>query len=202
MFKLRNSCVPAFLLIASCTPGGTAAFGIFPAQQRSRLKSDLLELCTDTKRGLTETPEQRRKIATLFEQLERTNPTKKPLKSDKVNGVWSLQYTTSDSILGRNGAPRVGPILQKIDTKNLRAENTEVVRYLNVFDVPRKVTANLDPQSDKLTNVKFDRFSVGPVGFDAPESFRGFLDITYLDDELRLTRGDKGNIFVLTRMSD
>eukprot|EP00567_Pseudictyota_dubia_P010657 CAMPEP_0197452262 /NCGR_PEP_ID=MMETSP1175-20131217/31620_1 /TAXON_ID=1003142 /ORGANISM="Triceratium dubium, Strain CCMP147" /LENGTH=160 /DNA_ID=CAMNT_0042985229 /DNA_START=264 /DNA_END=746 /DNA_ORIENTATION=- len=155
-----------------------------------------------TKRGLAETPEQREKIASLFEQLERTNPVKKPLNSDKVNGVWSLRYTTSDSILGRNGSPRVGPILQKIDTENLCAENSEVVRYFNIIDVPRRVTAILTPQSDRLTNVQFDRFSVGPVGFKAPESFRGFLDVTYLDDELRLTRGDKGNIFVLTRFSD
>ena len=32
---------------------------------------------------------------------------------------------------------------------------------------------------------------LGPVGFDAPDSFRGSLDITYLDEDVRLTRGDK-----------
>jgi hypothetical protein len=42
---------------------------------------------------------------------------------------------------------------------------------------------------------------LGPIGFDAPkDKFKGALDITYLDEEFRLTRGDKGNIFVLTRM--
>lgn len=202
MCRLQASCVTAILLFGSISTGRMDAFGILPAQRRFQLKSELLDLCSDTERGLSETPEQRQKIASLFEQLERTNPIRKPLKSDKVNGVWSLQYTTSDSILGRNGSPRVGPILQKIDTTNLRAENSETVRYLNVFDVPRKVTANLEPQSDRLTNVKFDRFSVGPVGFKAPESFRGYLDVTYLDDQVRLTRGDKGNIFVLTRLSE
>jgi hypothetical protein len=63
------------------------------------------------------------------------------------------------------------------------------------------VTAELSPVNGKLTDVKFKRFTLGPIGFDAPDSFRGSLDITYLDDEVRLTRGDKGNIFVLTRMS-
>mmetsp|Transcript_57112 Transcript_57112/g.170224 ORF Transcript_57112/g.170224 Transcript_57112/m.170224 type:complete len:199 (-) Transcript_57112:420-1016(-) len=181
---------------------GTDAFGIFPAQRRSQLKFELLGLCTVTERGLTETPEQRQRIANIFEQLEQTNPTSKPLKSEKVNGAWSLQYTTSDSILGRNGSPRIGPIIQRIDTNNLCAENSEVVRYLRVFDMPRKVTARLDPQSDRLTNVQFERFSVGPIAFNAPKSFKGFLDVTFLDDDLRLTRGDKGNIFVLTRLSD
>lgn len=199
MLRLQASCVTLFLTLI---PGCVNGFGIFPTQRRSQIKSELLDLCTDTERGLKETPEQRQKIDTLFQELEKINPTKAPLKSDKVDGVWSLRYTTSDSILGRNGSPRVGPILQTIDTKNLRAENTEVVRYFNVFDVPRKVTAKLDPQSDRLTNVQFDRFSVGPVGFNAPDSFRGFLDVTYLDDDVRLTRGDKGNIFVLTRLDE
>lgn len=70
---------------------------------------------------------------------------------------------------------------------------------LNVVKVPRKVTAALSPQSDKLTNVQFKTFQIGPLGFKAPEQLKGYLDITYLDDDLRLTRGDKGNIFVLTR---
>jgi hypothetical protein len=115
-----------------------------------------------------------------------------------VNGVWSLDYTTSALILGKGGFKRVGPILQKIDTKSLYAENTEVVDYFGI-KVPRKITADLDPQNNQLTNVQFKRFELGPIGFDAPESFKGYLDVTYLDKDLRLTRGDKGNIFVLTR---
>ncbi len=136
----------------------------------------------------------------LFQKLETLNPTPKPLRSKLVNGNWNLEYTTSDSILGKGGFPRVGPIVQLIDTDSLRAENSETVAYFGVVNVPRKVSAELIPQSDKLTNVQFKKFSIGPVGFDAPESFKGSLDVTYLDDDLRLTRGDKGNIFVLTRM--
>lgn len=136
----------------------------------------------------------------LFEQLENLNPTSNPLTKPTVNGDWSLDYTTSDSILGKGGFPRVGPIIQNIDTTTLSAKNSEVVKYFYLFDVPRSVTAELSPVSSKLTDVKFKRFTLGPVGFDAPESFRGSLDITYLDEEVRLTRGDKGNIFVLTRM--
>jgi hypothetical protein len=74
------------------------------------------------------------------------------------------------------------------------------VDVLLFFKVPRKITAVLSPQSDRLTNVQFKKFQLGPVGFDAPETFKGYLDVTYLDDDLRLTRGDKGNIFVLSRV--
>lgn len=188
------------ILVLIATLPLVSSFSFITQPQRTKLKDQILELSNETKRGLTATPEQKDEMDKLFSKLERLNPTTKPLKSQLVNGDWSLEYTTSDSILGKGGFPRIGPIVQKIDTESLSAENSEVVAYFGIIPVPRKVTAELSPQSDKLTNVQFKRFSLGPVGFDAPESFKGFLDVTYLDDDLRLTRGDKGNIFVLTRM--
>lgn len=178
----------------------TSSFNFISQPQRIKLKNEILELASSSQRGLTETPEQREKMSQLFSKLEKLNPTTKPLKSNLVNGDWSLEYTTSDSILGRGDFPRIGPIVQKIDTTTLSAENSETVNYFGFLKVPRKVSAKLDPQSDSFTNVQFKRFTVGPVGFDAPASFRGSLDVTYLDDDFRLSRGDKGNIFVLTKM--
>ena len=81
----------------------------------------------------------------------------------------------------------------------LRAANSEVVSYFGI-QVPRQITAELTPQNARLTNVQFKKFAIGPLRFGAPEFFKGKLDITYLDQDLRLTRGDKGNLFVLTKM--
>lgn len=171
--------------------------------RRSQLKKDILDLASATDRGLTATDDQKAEMQNLFMDLEALNPTRDPLIVTKnkpsVNGDWSLDYTTSDAILGKGGFPRIGPIIQNIDTTTLSAKNSEVVRYA-VVDVPRSISAELSPVDGKYTDVKFKRFTLGPVGFDAPDKFRGALDITYLDDEVRLTRGDKGNIFVLTRM--
>ena len=175
----------------------SSSFSLLTQPQRTKLKGQIIELANETNRGRTATPEQKDEMQTLFAKLEKLNPTNKPLKSQLVNGDWSLDYTTSESILGK--FPRIGPIVQKIDTETLSAENSEVVSYFGV-NVPRKVTAELFPQSNQLTNVQFKRFSLGPVGFDAPESFKGFLDVTYLDDDFRLTRGNAENIFVLTRL--
>ena len=170
--------------------------------RRTKLKEDILNLAAETKRGLIETEEQAEDMQNLFAQLEKLSPTVNPItnKNSKLNGDWSLDYTTSASILGKGGAPRIGPIIQNIDTTTLSARNSEVLRYGGIFDVPRSVSAELSPVNGKLTDVQFKRFQLGPIGFNAPESFKGSLDITYLDDEDRLTRGDKGNIFVLTRM--
>lgn len=172
--------------------------------RRSELKKQIMSLASETKRGLTATNEQKEQMQGLFAELEKLNPTTNPLiindKKPSVNGDWSLDYTTSDSILGKGGFPRVGPIIQNIDTTTLSAKNSEIVQYFFLIPVPRSVTAELSPVNGKFTDVKFKRFQLGPIGFDAPDTFRGALDITYLDDDMRLTRGDKGNIFVLTRM--
>lgn len=166
------------------------------------LKSDILNLARKVERGFTETPAEKESMLSLFEQLEKKNKYKDSLKSSLINAVWNLEYTTSDSILGRGGSKRVGPILQTIDGTNLSAKNTETVNYFGVLKVPRSVTATLVPLTGSKVAVQFKKFTLGPIGFNAPESFRGELDITYIDEDLRLSRGDKGNIFVLTRYAD
>lgn len=174
----------------------------FISSRRDKLKSDILKLARQTQRGLTEDSNEKKRMRELFEELEGLNPNKLSLSSKLVNAVWLLEYTTSDSILGRGGDPRIGPILQAIDAEKLRAENSEVVRYFNALNIPRKVTAELKPLTSTKVAVQFKKFTVGPFSFNAPASFKGELDITYVDDGLRLSRGDKGNIFVLTRYSD
>ena len=50
--------------------------------------------------------------------------------------------------------------------------------------------------------VQFKTFRLlGFIPVTAPDAARGALDITYVDEELRVSRGDKGNLFVL-RMAD
>ena len=62
------------------------------------------------------------------------------------------------------------------------------------------VRATLEPRDDGRTaDVQFRRFGVGWLRMPAPKSARGVLETTYLDDELRVGRGDKGNTFVLVR---
>ena len=57
-------------------------------QNKQAIKSELLTLSKSVQRGLTETKDQRERIISLFEQLERSSPTKSPLASDKLSAVW------------------------------------------------------------------------------------------------------------------
>ncbi|CAN1813036.1 Probable plastid-lipid-associated protein 4, chloroplastic [Linum perenne] len=81
---------------------------------------------------------------------------------------------------------------QAINVDTLRAQNMESWPFFN------QVTADLTPLNARKVAVKFDYFKIlGLIPVKAPERARGELEITYLDEELRVSRGDKGNLFVL-----
>ena len=65
--------------------------------------------------------------------------------------------------------------------------------------VAPQVRAELAPTSASAVDVQFIEFRVGPIKVKAPETAKGALDTTYLDEEVRVSRGDKGNLFVLVK---
>jgi hypothetical protein len=59
------------------------------------LKAEILALSKSVNRGLTESPEERKRILEIFEEMEKMNPTRSPLVNPNVNAIWNLEYTTS-----------------------------------------------------------------------------------------------------------
>ncbi|XP_075477204.1 putative plastid-lipid-associated protein 4, chloroplastic isoform X2 [Primulina tabacum] len=89
-----------------------------------------------------------------------------------------------------------GKIYQAINVDTLRAQNMETWPFFN------QATANLVPLNEKRAAVKFDSFKIAAlIPVKSRGSGRGQLEITYLDDELRVSRGNQGNLFIL-RMAD
>ncbi|TVU45477.1 hypothetical protein EJB05_04966 [Eragrostis curvula] len=165
------------------------------AKKAERLKEELLAAIAPLERGAEATPEDKEGVEQIVRQLEAVNQVKEPLKSELLNGKWELLYTTSTSIL-QPQRPKFlrpfGKIYQAINADTLRAQNMETWPYFN------QVTANLVPLSSKRVAVKFDYFKIfSLIPIKAPGSGKGELEITYLDEELRISRGDKGNLFVL-----
>ena len=139
-------------------------------------------------------------VLSHVEALEKENPTPKPLESPLLSGRWRLVFTTSESILGTRRMRPFRPrrrILQDINAGKLTAKNEEWV--LGGL-LRNSVRARLEPRDDGATvDVIFKRFGIGWLKLPAPKSARGVLTTTYLDDEMRISRGDRGNIFVLVK---
>jgi hypothetical protein len=184
--------------LASMFSGNASSSG--SSAKRDAAKQDLLDAIAPLKRGLLADDDDAQRVDDLARQLERLNPTPKPLASPLINGRWELLYTTSAGILGKSKPAFLrpsGPIYQILDAENLRARNRETAPLYNT------VSADLRPLSQSKVAVQFDVFGLfgGLIKINAPPSAKGELDMTYLDEELRVSRGDKGNLFVL-RMVD
>lgn len=164
-------------------------------KSREDLKKELTEAIAPLDRGSESSFEDQERVDQIARELEAVNPTKEPLKSNYLNGKWELLYTTSRSIL-QPQRPKIlrpfGKIYQSINIDSLRAQNMETWPYFN------QVTADLVPLNSRRVAVKFDTFKIGGlIPIKAPERASGELEITYLDEEIRVSRGDKGNMFIL-----
>jgi len=167
------------------------------AGARVTAKAALFEAIEGLQRGVTASPEQQAEVDACARALERLNPNPASLKAGCINGRWELMYTTSVSILGSTRPPflrPLGPIYQTIDARRLRAKNQETSPFFS------SVTAELTPTSKSGVNVQFKTFRLlGFIPVTAPEAAKGSLDTTYVDSEVRISRGNKANLFVLVQ---
>jgi hypothetical protein len=147
--------------------------------------------------------------------------------SDRLNGDWRLLYTTSRGLLNLDRFPflQLGQIYQCIRVNNNSIYNIAEFSGLPYLEGLVSVTAKFEPLSIRRVQVKFERSIVGlarVVNYKTPTDFiqqiesgkkftafdvainsdnqQGWLDITYLDDDLRIGRGNEGSVFVLTKI--
>lgn len=159
---------------------------------RSRVKAELLEIVAS---GASE-----KKILDAVKNVERLSLLRgaPSLNDPLLSGNWLMVWTTSDSIAGKTRAnvfqPRTPPE-QTLDIENGRAVNAEYI-----WGVRNSVEAKLTPLTKNKAKVNFQVFNVGPISFKPnPSRFKGELSVTYLDEEMRISRGDLGNVFILLR---
>lgn len=190
-------------------------------------KSGLLEIIAGKNRGLLATPDDKQAILSAIAQLEDYNPTPRPVEAaELLNGDWRLLYTTSRALLNLDGFPllKLGQIYQSIRVKESKIYNIAELYGLPYLEGIVSVAAKFEPTSERRVQVKFQRSILGLrslIGYESPVKFineiesgkkfaavdfgieareqQGWLDITYLDSDLRIGRGNEGSVFVLTK---
>jgi len=190
-------------------------------------KAELLEAIAGKNRGLLANEIDNARVLSAIQQLEDINPTNKPLEAKELlNGDWRLLYTTSKGILGLDRFPlfKLGQIYQCIRVSEAKVYNIAEILGLPMLEGLVSVAASFDPVSDRRINVIFERSIIGlqrflsyktpskmiqqiesgkkflPIDFkiDRGEQ-KGWLETTYLDQDMRIGRGNEGNVFVLTK---
>jgi hypothetical protein len=191
-------------------------------------KAALLEAVAGTNRGILSSPANQQSILAAVAQLEDRNPTPNPLSAtEKLNGNWRLLYTTSQELLRIDQVPflKLGQIYQCIQVNTSTLYNIAEVYGLPYLEGIVSVVARFEAVSERRVNVRFERSIIGLqrlLNYSSATSFieqieagkkfpavdfsitareqRGWLEITYLDDDLRIGRGNEGNVFVLTKL--
>ncbi len=191
------------------------------------IKAELLEAIAGKNRGLLANEIDNVRVLSAIQQLEDHNPTPKPLEAKELlEGDWRLLYTTSKGILGLDRFPlfKLGQIYQCIRTAEARVYNVAEVSGIPWLEGIVSVAARFEPVSEHRINVIFERSIIGLqrfLGYNSPSKFieeleqgkkfppldfsienreqKGWLDITYLDEDMRVGRGNEGNVFVLAK---
>ncbi|MFN3359812.1 MAG: PAP/fibrillin family protein [Pseudanabaenaceae cyanobacterium] len=190
-------------------------------------KTVLLDLLPPLDRGLKVTPGAVEEVLSIVSSLEAENPHPVPTSDPQLlQGNWQLLFTTSRSLLvfGRLPLSSLAGVYQYIDTDRGQVYNVAEIKTLPLLDGVVSVVADFTILSEKRIGVQFTRSIVGLqtllgyrdvhrfisqlqagarfVAWDTPITRRGnsWVDVTYIDEDLRITRGNEGNIFILQRV--
>ncbi len=175
-------------------------------------KQELLECIQPLNRGLVslENSELQREVLSRVEALESLNPSPRPVEDPKIFGDWRTVYTTSASILGAK-RPKifqpviVAQVIQKTES-GIGITNLESIEPPGPFSIVNKITAVAKPDGYKRVDVQFQKFQLANslISLNVADNprFANWLDTTYLDEEMRISRGGEGNVFVLLRAGE
>ncbi|KNA13111.1 hypothetical protein SOVF_119700 [Spinacia oleracea] len=168
------------------------------------------------------TSAKKKEIEDLVMELEANNPTPNPTHTlDKVSGCWKLIYSTITILgskrtkLGLRDFINLGEFLQIIDIAEGKAVNTIKfsAKGLNLLNGLLTIQASFSVASPSRVNINYDNSQITPEqlmnlfkkNYDLLLSIfnpEGWLEITYVDDSMRIGRDDKGNIFILERAAN
>ena len=148
------------------------------------------------------------KIKNMAEELEKESRFTISSDIEKLKGIWELRWSSSKAPF-LNYSPLVDN-LQILDPLNLNGLNLLKPRGINSI-IGTGIVAKLSSLNEKKIGVSFTHAGIiGPyIGIRKINALtkikkeqKGWLEITFLSNDLRICRGDKGTLFILRKINN
>ncbi|KAK1417791.1 hypothetical protein QVD17_26925 [Tagetes erecta] len=178
-----------------------------PSQRRpDELAASIFSKVVQTDRGVTLTKEQHLQVAELTSELSKyciDSPVTCPL----IFGEWDVVYCSNPTSPGGGFRSGFGRLIFKTNEMIQVVEAPDTVRNkvsfsaLGFLDGEVSLKGKLIVLDEKWIKVVFEppRLKLGSVEFQFGGESEVQLEITYIDDKLRLGKGSRGSVFVFQR---
>ncbi|CAJ1937901.1 unnamed protein product [Sphenostylis stenocarpa] len=197
--------------------------GLVELETLAQKKRELYQAVEGINRGIFGMPSAKKsEIESLVQQLESLNPTPYPTQElEMVAGCWRLVYSTISILgskrtkLGLRDFISLDEFFQTIDISKGKAVNMIKfsARGLSLLSGQLSIESSFKIASATRVDINFENSTITPdqlmnvfrKNYDLLLSIfnpEGWLEITYVDDWMRIGRDDKSNIFVLERFGD
>ncbi|KAL6013045.1 putative plastid-lipid-associated protein 8, chloroplastic [Asimina triloba] len=170
------------------------------------LVSSILSKVTGTDRGVLLTKDKHTEVAALAEQLAKYC-VDEPIKCPLIFGEWDVVYCSIPTSPGGGYRSALGRLVFKTDEMVQVVESPDIVRNRVSFsafgflDGEVSLKGKLTALDEKWIQVIFEppQLKVGPMEFQYGGESEVKLEITYIDEKLRLGMGSRGSLFVFRR---
>uniref|UniRef100_A0A7N0V5D7 Plastid lipid-associated protein/fibrillin conserved domain-containing protein n=1 Tax=Kalanchoe fedtschenkoi TaxID=63787 RepID=A0A7N0V5D7_KALFE len=170
------------------------------------LVSSILSKVRETDRGVLLTKEQHLEVSQVAAQLQQFC-VEEPVKCPLIFGDWDVVYCSNPTSPGGGFRSAFGRMFFKADEMTQAVEAPDVVRnrvsfsLLGFLDGEVSLKGKLNVLDEKWIQVIFEppELRVGAVEFQYGGESEVKLQITYIDENVRLGLGSRGSLFVFQR---
>ncbi|KAG9150521.1 hypothetical protein Leryth_010893 [Lithospermum erythrorhizon] len=171
------------------------------------LVDSILSKVVQTDRGVELTSEEHGKVAELANEL-RQFCVDEPVKCPLIFGEWDVMYSSNPTSPGGGYRSGFGRLLFKTKEMIQAVEAPDTVRNKVSFSLlglegEVSLKGKLIPLDEKWIQVVFEppELKIGALEFKYGGQSEVKLEITYVDDKIRLGKGSRGSVFVFKRRS-
>ncbi|KAF7003353.1 hypothetical protein CFC21_018675 [Triticum aestivum] len=171
----------------------------------AELVDSILSKVKGTDRGVLLPEEGHQEVADVAQQLGKYC-IDEPVKSPLIFGDWDVVYCSVPTSPGGIYRTPLGRLVFKTDDMVQVVEAPDIVRNkvsFSIFGLDGAVSlkGKLNVLDSKWIQVIFEppELKVGPLGFQYGGESEVKLEITYVDEKIRLGKGSRGSLFVFLR---